>query len=49
MTHLDQITARQRKGLVRDWLFVGLLAISTIVAVSSVREGVVASATVARR
>ena len=46
MSHLENIATRQRTGLVRDALFIILVAITTIVAVSTVTQAIEASATV---
>jgi hypothetical protein len=46
MSHLENIATRQRTGLIRDTLFVILVAITTIVAVSTVTQAVKASASV---
>ncbi|HEU4733685.1 MAG TPA: hypothetical protein VFT22_37585 [Kofleriaceae bacterium] len=49
MSHLQNIATRQRKGLVRDVLFVALLAIATVVSASTVTQAVEASAVIAHR
>jgi hypothetical protein len=48
MSHLENIATRQRKGLLRDALFIILVAITTVLAVSTVTQAVEASATVVR-
>jgi len=47
MSHLENIATRQRTGLVRDALFVTLVALATIVSVSTVSQAVKASSVVA--
>ncbi len=49
MSHLDNIATRQRKGLVRDVLFVTLLAFASILSVSTVSKAVQASSVIAHR
>jgi len=49
MNHLEAIEARQRKSLLRDALFVALLAFATIVSVAPFTNAIVASAVVAHR
>jgi hypothetical protein len=49
MSHLESIAARQRKGLVRDALFAALVALATIVSISTVGTAVEASSVVAHR
>jgi hypothetical protein len=49
MSHLQNIATRQRNGLLRDALFVALVAIATIVSASTVTTAVQASALVAHR
>ena len=49
MSHLDSIATRQRKSLVRDALFVTLVALAAIVSISTVTQAVVASSTIAHR
>lgn len=43
MSHLQNIATRQRQSLVRDTIFVALLALASIVSASSVRQAVQAS------
>jgi len=43
MNKLQNIAARQRKGLVRDALFATVVALAAIVSVSTVTQAVVAS------
>lgn len=43
MSHLENIAARQRKSLVRDALFAALVALATVVSISSVGKAVEAS------
>ena len=43
MSHLENIATRQRKSLVRDALFATLVAIATVVSVSTVTQAVEAS------
>jgi hypothetical protein len=49
MSHLENIATRQRKSLVRDALFATLVALVTIVSVSTVSQAVEASCVVAHR
>ena len=49
MSHLQNIATRQRTGLVRDAVFVTLVAIATIVSVSTVTKAVEASSVIAHR
>jgi len=49
MSHLENIATRQRNGLLRDVLFVALVAIATIVSASTVTTAVQASSLVAHR
>lgn len=49
MSHLQNIATRQRNGLLRDTIFVALVAIATIVSASTVTKAVQASALVAHR
>lgn len=49
MSHLHSIATRQRTGLVRDVIFVALLAIATVVSASTVTTAVQASSIVAHR
>ena len=49
MSHLENITARQRKSLVRDALFITALAFAAIVSASTVTKAVEASSVVAHR
>ena len=49
MSHLDNIATRQRKSLVRDALFVTLVALAAIVSISTVTQAVAASSVVAHR
>ena len=49
MSHLENIATRQRKSLVRDTLFVALVALATVVSASTVSQAVKASAIVAHR
>jgi hypothetical protein len=49
MSHLQNIATRQRKSLVRDVLFAALVAIATVVSVSTVGQAVEASSIVAHR
>ncbi|HEX4416733.1 MAG TPA: hypothetical protein VH165_02490 [Kofleriaceae bacterium] len=44
MSHLENIATRQRKSLVRDTIFVALLALASIVSASTVGQAVKASA-----
>jgi hypothetical protein len=48
MSHLENIATRQRQSLVRDTLFVALLALATFVSASTVRQAVQASAPAAQ-
>jgi hypothetical protein len=49
MSHLQNIAIRQRKGLLRDALFVTFVALATIVSASTVTTAVQASSLVAHR
>jgi hypothetical protein len=49
MSHLENIATRQRNGLVRDALFITLVALASIVSISTVTKAVVASSVVAPR
>jgi hypothetical protein len=49
MSHLESIANRQRTGLLRDAVFVALVAIATIVSASTVTTAVQASSLVAHR
>jgi hypothetical protein len=49
MSHLENIATRQRKGLLRDALFVTFVALATIVSASTVSTAVQASSLVAHR
>jgi hypothetical protein len=49
MSHLENIANRQRKSLLRDAVFVTLVAIATIVSASTVTQAVQASSLVAHR
>jgi hypothetical protein len=49
MSHLENIENRQRKSLLRDAVFVALVAIATIVSASTVTTAVQASSLVAHR
>jgi len=49
MSHLENIATRQRKSLVRDALFAALVAIATVVSVSTVTQAVEASSVAAHR
>ena len=49
MRHLDDITMRQRKSLVRDALFATFIALAAIVSVTTVSKAVVASSTIQHR
>jgi hypothetical protein len=49
MSHLQNIATRQRTGLVRDIVFVTLVAIATVVSASTVSTAVQASSLVAHR
>ena len=49
MSHLDNIAARHRKGLVRDAFFAAFIALAAIVSITTVTKAVVASAVVAPR
>jgi hypothetical protein len=49
MSHLDNIATRQRKGLVRDALFITLVTFAAIVSISTVTKAVVPSSVVAHR
>ena len=49
MGHLENIAIRQRKSLVRDALFVTLVALATVVSISTFTKAVEASAVVAHR
>lgn len=48
MSHLDNIATRQRKGLVRDAIFVTFVALAAVVSVSTVTK-VAAASSVAHR
>ena len=48
MSHLDNIAARHRKGLVRDAFFAAFIALAAIASITTVKA-VVASAVVAHR
>jgi hypothetical protein len=43
MSHLENIATRQRHSLVRDTLFVALVALTTVVCASTVGQAVKAS------
>ena len=49
MSHLENIATRQRNGLVRDALFITLVALASIVSISTVTKAVVASSVDAHR
>jgi hypothetical protein len=49
MSHLDNIAARHRKGLVRDAFFAAFIALAAIVSITTVTKAVVASSVVAHR
>jgi hypothetical protein len=49
MSHLENIATRQRIGLLRDALFVALLAIATAVSATTVTKAVEASGVAAHR
>ena len=49
MSHLDNIATRQRNSLVRDALFATLVALATVVSISTVTKAASASAAVAHR
>jgi hypothetical protein len=49
MSHLDNITTRQRKSLVRDALFATFVALAAIVSITTVTQVAAASSTVAHR
>ena len=49
MTHLDNITTRQKKSLVRDALFATAVAFAAIVSVSTVSQVAAASSTAVHR
>ena len=49
MSHLQNIATRQRKGMLRDVLFVTLVALATVVSASTVSTAVQASSLVAHR
>jgi hypothetical protein len=49
MTRLDNIATRQRQSLVRDALFATLVALATIVSISTVSQAVAASSETIRR
>ena len=49
MSHLENIATRQRIGLLRDVLFVALLAIATAVSASTVSKAVEASSAIVHR
>jgi hypothetical protein len=49
MSHLQNIATRQRKGLLRDALFVAALAFAAIVSATSVTKAVEASSVIAHR
>lgn len=49
MSHLESIATRQRKGRVRDVLFVALVALVAVVSTSTVSQAVHASSIVAHR
>jgi hypothetical protein len=48
MSHLDNITARQRKSRVRDALFTAFIALAAIVSISTLAQAVLASSVVHR-
>ena len=49
MSHLQNIATRQRKGMLRDVVFVTLVALATVVSASTVSTAVQASSLVAHR
>jgi hypothetical protein len=49
MSHLDNITNRQRKSLVRDALFATFVALAAIVSVTTVTQVAAANASVLHR
>ena len=49
MSHLQTIATRQRQGMLRDVLFVTLIALASIVSASTVSTAVQASSLVAHR
>ena len=49
MSHLDSITTRQRKSLVRDALFATFVALAAIVSITTVTQVAAASSTIAHR
>jgi hypothetical protein len=49
MSHLANIEARQRGGRVRDALFAAVVALATLLSISTVGTAVEASSVVARR
>jgi hypothetical protein len=48
MSHLDNITARQRKSRVRDALFAAFIALAAVVSISTLAQAVLASSVVHR-
>jgi hypothetical protein len=49
MSHLQNIATRQRKGMLRDVVFVTLVALATVVSASTVSTAVQASSLIAHR
>lgn len=49
MSHLQNIATRQRRGLIRDALFVTAVALATVLSISSVGTAVQASTVIAHR